>query len=283
MGLYDRDYMRDDEPGYFPVQRDSWSPTITLLVVLGVVFLCQWLVPRNVQLERVFGLSLNGIQHGYIWQLLTFQFLHSGFLHILLNGFTLYSLGRFMEKSLGPGRFLALYFLSGIAGGVLQIAATFLLRQKDIPVVGASAGIAGLLGAFAAMYPGRRLTILLVVFPVTVRAGDLFWILTGLSLVCTIFPFGGVAHAAHLGGILAGLAYVRLALRSQRQAEGAFDADPAPPVLKGQPPSAAELDGADFITREVDPILDKIATHGIHSLTDRERKVLDIARKKMAR
>jgi membrane associated rhomboid family serine protease len=285
MGLYDRDYMRDDEPAYRRVRPANWSPTIALLVVLAAVFLGQYLVPGQSYLwmERHLGLSREGIKHGEIWQLLTFQFLHGSILHILLNGLGLYFLGRFMEQAIGGGRFLTLYFLSGTLGGVLQVLTTLLPFHLDIPVVGASAGLMGLLGAFAAMYPQRMVTVLIVVFPITLRARTLFWILTALSVAGTIYPFGGVAHAAHLGGILAGVGYVRFILNRNLARSSSFSHVEPPPVLRSRPmPDSAE-DDTDFIASQVDPILDKIATQGIHSLTERERKTLETARLRMGK
>jgi membrane associated rhomboid family serine protease len=281
MGLYDREYMREDESGHRRGPAAPWSPTIALLVVLGAVFVAQWFIPHKIEYQLA--LSLDGILHGHLWQLVTFQFLHGGFLHILLNGITLYSFGRFMEMSIGRGRFLTLYFLSGIAGGILQVAAIYLLRQDPFsPVVGASAGIAGLLGGFAALHPRRRLTILLFVFPVTVRADILLWILVGISLLGTFVPFGGLAHAAHLGGLLAGLGWMLLALKKSARVSQGASSWRVPPILGSSPPPNPSTTSPDeFIANDVDPILDKIATHGIHSLSERERKVLDSARKKI--
>jgi hypothetical protein len=166
-------------------------------------------------------------------------------------------------------------------GGLLQIAATWLLRQhSDVPSVGASAGIAGLLGAFILSYPDARLIILPIPFPV--RAWTVLWVVLPLSVVGAMLPnlpvLGGIAHAAHLGGLLAGGAFIRWTWKRPRQAAP----PPLPPKIfsgttaKSPPP-------ADFIASEVDPILDKIATQGIHSLTDRERKILETARARMGK
>lgn len=281
MGLYDRDYMRDDQPGYRPKRAAApWSPTIALLVVLGVIFVGQSVLrlKGNEWLELNFALSLDGIRSGHLWQLLTFQFLHGGFFHLLLNGITLFSFGRFLEGEFGRGRFLALYFISGTAGGVLQMVATWLLRQPaEMHVVGASAGIAGLLGAFMLSYPDLRL----MVFPIPfkIRAWTMLWIVLPISILGTVWPnmplLGGIAHAAHLGGLLAGGAFIRWAAKSPRPI--------TPPPFLSQTPAAAKAETAkdDFIASEVDPILDKIAKQGIHSLTERERKVLAEAREKM--
>jgi len=284
MGLYDRDYMRGDEPGSFRRVRSApWSPTIALLAVLIAIFLLQQLLhlKGSAWIEHYFGLSLDGIRRGRLWQVLTFQFLHGGWFHILLNGFTLYSLGRFMEEVIGRSRFLGLYFLSGIAGGALQIVTTLLLNHNPyIPMVGASAGIAGLLGAFAAMYPHRRLTIFIIVFPLSIRAEVLLWVFLGLSVFGTLLPFGGIAHAAHLGGLLAGLAYVRFLLRRRSPRPSSYGGS-VPPFIRTTTSPPPPSSPADYIASEVDPILEKIATHGIHSLTERERKILESAHTRM--
>jgi membrane associated rhomboid family serine protease len=285
MGLYDRDYMRDDDPVYLRVRRDPWSPTFFLLVVLGVVFLWQsglHYFHRSLWLEQHFALSLTGIREGRLWQLLTFQFLHGGLLHIALNGMTLYSFGRVMEQVIGRGRFLALYFLSGTLGGFLQVAVTFLLgASPDIWVVGASAGIAGLVGAFALMHPHQL--ILLFPIPFQIRARTMLWLALGISIIGTLLPFGGLAHAAHLGGLLGGIGYVKYLKRRALRSSG-FQTRSVPPVLRTTTATPTANDDAnDFVSREVDPILDKIATHGIHSLTERERKILESARARMGR
>jgi membrane associated rhomboid family serine protease len=295
MGLYDRDYMRDDAPG-FRRRRPAapWSPTIALLVVLVVVFLVQaafefrgswWLFEH-------FALSLYGIQRWEIWQFLTFQFLHGGILHLVLNGITLYTFGRFMEQMMGRRKFLTLYFLSGIAGGLLQVAAKWVMGQPagvpEIPVVGASAGIAGLLGAFILTCPDQRLILFPV--PIPIRARTLLWFVLPFSILGTVFPnwflFRGIAHAAHLGGLLAGGMFIRWLWASNGNSSLA-DRSPYDRVVeKRQPESPAKPDRKesakdDFIEREVNPILDKIKAQGIHSLTDRERKILAEAHAKI--
>jgi membrane associated rhomboid family serine protease len=280
MGLYDRDYMREEESGYRPRPPGApWSPTIALLFVLGAVYLVQIVVGLGADrwIENQFGLSLAGIRSGCIWQFVTFQFLHGSIPHLLLNGITLYSFGRFMEQQLGRGRFLLLYFISGTAGGLLQILATWLLRQDPVvPAVGASAGIAGLLGAFMLAYPNLQL--ILFPLPFKIRAWTLLWIVLPISIIGTAFPnlpvLGGIAHAAHLGGLLAGGAFIRFRLKTKSQ---------APPPFLSKTPPPEEIAQDDFIRDKVDPILEKIAAHGIHSLSERERKVLEEARKRMGK
>lgn len=281
MGLYDREYMREDEPGYRPVRPDPWSPTVALLIVLGAVFVVQFALQwkGNFWLDTHGALSLTGIRAGQVWQLVTFQFLHGNLLHLALNGMTLYSFGRFLEQDLGRSRFLALYFISGTAGGLLQVIATWLLRQDPaIPVVGASAGIAGLLGAFILSHPEVRL--MMFPIPFKFRAWSLLWVVLPLSVIGTVFPFGGIAHAAHLGGMLAGGAFTRWTWAARRNKLTPPTLDPAPTDEIRQ---AAEKRTEEFIASEVDPILEKIHAHGIHSLTEREREILAQARSKIGR
>jgi membrane associated rhomboid family serine protease len=279
MGLYDREYMRDEEPGWRPVRAKPWSPTITLLVVLSLIFIVQEALrgSGSVRLLDEFALSLDGIQHGRVWQFFTFQFLHGGILHLVLNGMTLYSFGRFMEQELGRWRFLGLYFLSGIAGGLLQVAATWALRQDPFtPVVGASAGIAGVLAAFMLSHPD--LPLIIFPLPFKIRAWTLLWIVLPLSIIGTVVPFGHIAHAAHLGGLLAGGAFLRWTWFARRRVS------PPPLFTKTPRESTAppcESSKEDFIASEVDPILEKIHAHGIHSLTPREREILAKARSRI--
>jgi membrane associated rhomboid family serine protease len=276
MGLYDRDYMREEEPRFGRFRADPWSPTVALLVVLVIIFLIQWVLRAqgNYWIEHTLGLSLNGIRDGAFWQLFTFQFLHGSWLHLLLNGVGLYSCGRAVEAILGRKRLILLYFLSGTGGGILQMATSLLLRQNpDIPVVGASAGISGLLAAFIMCRPDARLIVFPI--PVPIRGWTLLWIVVAVSIWGTVFPFGGVAHAAHLGGLLAGGAFVRWSRRKQP-----LSPEPdwlIPPTIRRTPSAEAPPDSKVVDDDEVNAILEKINAQGIQSLTDRERKVLERA------
>jgi membrane associated rhomboid family serine protease len=205
--------MRQATPGYpLPV-------TFILLIVNAVVFVVQSLVysyaPRFPS-DDLFALSVQGLHKGYVWQFLTYQFMHGGLLHLLLNCWAIYVFGREVEESLGKKNFLVLYFSSGVVGGLLQIAgAVWLPTHFGGAVVGASAGVFGLIAAFAVLYPERSLTLLLFfVIPVHMRAKSLLWFSALLALLGIVFPYGHVAHAAHLGGMLTGLVYLRWRIHS---------------------------------------------------------------------
>lgn len=307
MGLADRYYMRQPRGGL------NWSATVALVVALVIAFILQITVVPGEFAGRYLALSLPGLKEGFVWQLLTFQFMHAGWIHLLLNCWAIYVFGREVEWMLGKARFLALYFSSGFLGGLLQmLAAALWPGHFGGAVVGASAGGFGLVAAFAALDPERQLTMLLYfVLPLRMRAKTLLWLCLGLTGLGIAFPtsfFGGnIAHAAHLGGILTGLAWIKLGwhrdfitlpwerwfawwrnlgpMQSRQRKRELVRAA----VVRGHPwqttstETEAEVPPEEFISKEVDPILDKISAHGIQSLTERERKILEAARKKIAK
>ncbi len=288
MSLADRYYMHD---AYHAPRM-----TTRLIIVLLVAFVIQsaLLFYSNIHLEETLALSAGGLLHGKVWQLITFQFLHACPMpwHVLFNCLGLYFFGRPVEEVLGSKRFLQLYLLAGVAGGLLQTALPLALPQHyDIPVVGASAGVCGMIAIFCSQNPMQELTAWLYFFPINIRARYLLIFLGLLSLYGTLVPFDSVAHGAHLGGIIVGIVYVywgdkikeRL-LHWRRQMPWTHPRPtPKAGVLRGRPWREAESTPSSraFISQQVDPILDKISAHGIHSLTERERKLLEAARKQM--
>ena len=291
--LYDRPYMRENGSDA------SWwhSATICLIVANIAVYLLQQInaVYLHWPLPQYLALSTGGIRHGYFWQLLTFQFLHAGGFHLVFNVLALYWFGRPVEESLGTGRFLEAYFVSGITGGLLQTALGFTFPAFfGQSVVGASAGVFGLITLFALMEPDR---VIMLWFVLPVRALYFVYGALFISLFFIIVPSNsGVAHAAHLGGILAAVGYLRWFVQVDRRLFKwrRLGAPKKVPELvevttsrrsswrRAESSALDDMPAEEFISREVDPILDKISSQGIHSLTARERKVLEAARKKMA-
>jgi len=296
--LEDRDYMRSPEPD------SRRSLTVTLIIILLVLFVIQACLTyyADLPLTRWFALSLDGFKHGKIWQLLTFQFMHSlpWPWHVLFNCLALYVFGRSVEETLGRKKFLRLYFACGFAGAAAQLFTTWILpRHFDAPVVGASAGIMGLLAAYAALFPMRELTFFIYVIPITLRASYLFWLALGFSIYGTLVPYNNEAFAAHLGGLLMGVAFIRWNENfqrplspwrpfqsRQRKLELVKAASIKPGKLRRLRPiqdEPADLPSHEFIAKQVDPILDKISAHGIQSLTERERQILQAARNKVTK
>lgn len=213
--------------------------------------------------SRLFGLSLVGMKRYQYWQLVTYLFVHGGFFHLFLNMLTLYFLGPETERAMGGTRFLILYLLSGMLGGVGWLFFT------DAPwslCVGASGALFGIIGAFAALFPHRPITLLVFfVLPVTMKAWVLAASLGGIELVFLLSSYqNGIAYAAHLAGGIAGYLYTLAAFRGGGSAwlarlGGRFRRQP----------------GAE--RGEIDRILDKIAGQGIQSLTRAERDRLQRA------
>jgi membrane associated rhomboid family serine protease len=301
--LEDRDYMR--QPDYLP----RVSLTTVLLVVNAAVFLVECLTssnpirltPTNPFFYQYFALSAEGLRQGFIWQLLTYQFMHSGLLHILLNSWAIFVFGRAVEETLGGKKFLTLFLTSGVVGGIFQVLVALLWPQHfGGPVVGASAGAFGLVAAFAVLFPERELTLLLFfILPVRLSARMLLILSVVLAVMGIVFSesiFGGnVANAAHLGGMLTGVVFVRRFARdhgwesdapSNRPGAGEFLsrwAGKSPLWRSSADKQPEDVSTDEFVKSEVDPILEKISRNGIQSLTANERKILEQARERMAK
>jgi membrane associated rhomboid family serine protease len=272
------------------------SASILLIIALIVSFGLEYSYRGFTQ--QYLELSIDGMRHGYIWQLLTFQFLHDGVAHLASNLLGIWFFGRFIEERLGHAHFWKLYLLSGVAGGLLQTALMFVSPVHfGTSVVGASAGVFGLIAAFAVMEPDATL---MAYFFIPLRAKYLLYIELGVALYFIIGPTSHVAHAAHLGGILFAIAYIRWGLDLSRnwsdwnplqrkmRRERMIKAATIKPSLaslrrRPRPDVPTDLPSDEFISKEVDPILDKISAHGIQSLTDRERAILQAARAKMSK
>jgi membrane associated rhomboid family serine protease len=303
--LDDRDYMREESRRYGP----QWTLTLTLIAINVVVYVIQNAIIAADPgfMDKYFALSVDGLKHGYLWQLITFQFLHSplnapggtGVFHILGNMFVIYVFGRPVEGAVGRSAYLKLYLLSGTMGGLLQMFGGFLLPHHfGQAVVGASAGGMGLVAAFATLFPDQPLYLFFL--PFSLRARMLLWLEIVIAVVGMISPpqyAGGVAHCAHLGGVLTGIFYIRLisfaqtplafwqSFRFKPRRRELVKAGSNRPEIWRRPDAAKqeELPPAEFMAQEVDPILDKISAHGIQSLTERERQILQAARSKMSK
>ena len=284
-----------------PAPSPRWSLTLILIVINVAAYALELILnlvsPRTGwAVMNYLALSPEGLLQGWFWQLITFQFMHGGPLHLLLNCAMLYMFGRPMEEGLGRPLFLRLYLVSGVIGGLLQVSLTWLFPTHfgSHAVVGASAGLFGLVAAFAFLNREASITsFIALVIPVTMKAKYLLVVESVIALIGILGPPDGVAHAAHLGGMLAALAYLqtRLVVARRRTADGIRRAAPPRPELvtapmprapqRQQRQTAAPPLRPDFMSVEVDPILEKISAHGIQSLTERERRILELARDRM--
>lgn len=185
-----------------------------LLIANGLVFLLQLLMGSGMGIVNPDGsLQLLGyyfalvpelvLTQGFVWQLLSYQFLHGGLLHILLNMFILWMFGVELERVWGSRGFLRFYLVCGVAAGLTMVLFNPL---ASLPTVGASGAIYGLLGAFAIHWPNRQVYVW-GILPIRVK----YWVLIigGIALFAGMEQArSNVAHLAHLGGLLMGLLYV---------------------------------------------------------------------------
>lgn len=142
------------------------------------------------------------------WQLLTSGFLHSGIVHLATNMFGLWVFGRAVENALGSARFLQLYGASLLTGALTQLVVVYALGTQA-PTLGASGAVFGILGAFAMLYPRRKMLLLLFPVPIPARVFVVLYALFELGSGVT-GSSSGIAHFAHLGGLVGGLLLLRL-------------------------------------------------------------------------
>ena len=234
MGIYDRDYYRAAPAprfGAMPLMTITmWLIVINFAVALIDSILFHWLGEAG-RLSLPWGQIIiypplqywghfsvaTAIWKGQVWRFITFQFLHAGPgpWHLLVNMVMLYFFGPLVEAYLGRRRFLAFYLICGIAGPVGYMVlwaasatgVTNLIQTAYVPLVGASAGLFGILIAAAHIAPDA--TVLIYgIFPMKLRA--MAWVMLGIA-VYTVFTSGHNAggEAAHLGGAVIGWLLIR--------------------------------------------------------------------------
>lgn len=214
-----------------------------------------------------------GLQY---WRFIGFQFLHANFQHLLFNMIGLFFFGPLVERYLGGKRYLAFYLLCGIFGAVLYLILNvggyvfgesvpgLLFHDTGTPLVGASAGVFGVLLAGAFMAPNVKV---LVFFIIPMRLSTMAYGLVLLALFTVLFGRNNAGgEAAHLGGAAAGWYFIR----NPHHLNGFFD------FLGKADPTSKHFALRDKGTKQadVDRILDKIHKKGLQSLTKKEKKVL---------
>jgi membrane associated rhomboid family serine protease len=297
MGIYDRDYNRDDTGlGYrgrgvgggtsnMFVRAPGWSVNTWIIVINITVHLL--MITALPVLFQIGHLSVfQAFQRLEVWRLITFQFLHdpSSIWHILFNMFGLWIFGPMVEQFLGGKKYLAFYLMCGLCGGLLFSILTvlgnltggaapgLLTNDLQMPLIGASAGVFGVIVACAYIQPNTIVQLLFPPIPMKLKWFAYGYV--GLALVQLLMGSANAGgEAAHVGGAVAGYYFIRNShhlldffdvfndSRDQRNAKKA---------IKTQQ-KRAKLD------QEVDRILAKVARDGIGSLTDAEKKTLNDA------
>lgn len=188
----------------------SGTPVVTaLLAACGLVFVVA--LGRGDALFEAWALWPLGTHQFQPWQLVSYAFLHGSFLHLFLDMYALWLFGAPLERRWGSRRFAVFYLACVVGAGVTQLLVGELALVQGVgahPVVGASGGVFGLLLAFGLLYPNVQL--LLLIPPVPIRAK---WFVIGYGIVELVAGVtgtaAGIAHFAHLGGMLTGYLLLR--------------------------------------------------------------------------
>ena len=296
-------------------------PTMTknLLIVNVLAFIATFVLERSgIDLTRMLGLHFFLASEFHIYQFITYMFLHGGFTHLLFNMFALWMFGSVIERVWGPKKFLFYYICCGVGAGFTQelvqyitysmegIAAYQYVNAGGVQMttdayinlwttIGASGAVYGILLAFGMIFPNERLFIIPFPFPIKAK-----WLIVGYIAI-ELFsamsgPGDGVAHMAHLGGMLFGFLLIRYWQKHPDSSAGfgrsrgqeffdnlkrKYDARQNQQHMKAEHTSAPRREtDEEYNARqrknqeEVDAILDKIRKSGYDSLTKEEKKKL---------
>lgn len=299
MGLYDRNYARSGRETWGGRSKWPLSFNATLIAVNIAIFLPMFVAPQSALADVLFRFGFfstdRTINRLEFWRVLTFQFLHAGFLHLFFNMLGLFIFGPLVESHLGSKRYAAFYLVCGIFGGLTYLLLNglgALARQMGFdgipvliynsiqtPLVGASAGVFGVIMACAYIAPNT--VIQLLIPPVPMRMKVFAYVYVGIA-AANLF-FGGHnagGDAAHIGGAVAGYFFIRNVhllrdffdvLGDSRKVDRKPRAGPAPAPPRVSPPARPRRAVPDA---EVDRILQKVAENGLASLTSSERETL---------
>lgn len=252
------------------------TPMVKYLIIINiVVFILQHIFdgPNVGNFTYYLGLRPDFLQNFYIWQVVTYMFLHGGVFHIFINMLLLWIFGSEVEGTWGSRAFLKYYLICGIGAGVIQaLFNTFIFPSNNI-IVGASGAIYGLLLAFALIDPEREITfLLLLVLPIRMKAKYLAMLFAGFALFAGLFSGDGdnVAHFAHLGGMLVGYLYLKVDWRTEAIGNWFQRKRASRDIVRQAKRRQQEM----RLRETVDEILDKINEVGYANLTDEEKAIL---------
>jgi len=196
---------------------------------------------------------------GFIWQLITYSFLHAGFWHVFMNMLQLYWFGREMEAFLGRRSFLGLYLMAAFVAGLAH-AVAYVGSPRPPAAVGASGAVFAILVLFACHFPNRYVY---VMFLLPMKVKHLVLILIGVNLYMTFNPDTPIATLAHLGGAAYGYLYYRYR----------YAIESVPSAALGRLGSlAGSTHERDW--KKLRKLSEKASLGGLDSLTPRERQLL---------
>jgi membrane associated rhomboid family serine protease len=293
MGIYDREYYRDDPPGGFGLM-GGVAPACKRLIIINVVVYLVQVVTRgsnpmaDVGITRWLDLDpVSFFQSFQVWRIVTYAFCHATETpwHIFFNMLFLWWFGHPLEAMYGSKEFTRFYLAAAVISGACHLALGLAIGQLS-PAIGASGAVMAVTMVYAMYYP-RQVIYIMFLIPVELRWIVLFYVIVDLHPVLLalggVDSRDGVAHAAHLGGLLYGFLYKRHDLRFSELFKG-WERSARPGAVKRmfrrrpanvqlyEPPTEAERD--TNLDRRVDEILAKISAEGEASLTDEERTLL---------
>jgi membrane associated rhomboid family serine protease len=261
-----------------------------LLIINSAIFLLQWSADffysgqiLSAKFSDIFGINHQGfILNHYFWQTFTYMFLHGGWLHIIFNLLTLWMFGSELEMTWGSRKFIIYYLISGIGAGLcIALLNYYMYTQnpdtREITTIGASGAIYALLLAYGLLWPNREV-LLYFLFPIKIKY---LLIVFGLieffgTLSSLKGPSSSISHIGHIGGLITGFILFMLWKRKTRKTEWFFTRFFKRRRFKQK---QKEIDIRIKAKQIIDDLLDKIAHEGLSSLTDKEKKDLDWARK----
>ncbi len=296
MGWEDRHYNQSgDGSGGFGRPMGGRSVVTLLLIVNCVVFILDSILTGGSRVPDWMSPYLMGrfsideaVERFQLWRIITYQFLHGDFLHILFNMIGLYFFGPMLEQWWGSKRFLAFYLLCGV-GGVIPYTVIGLLAPgiildpgspelaeyagkvvKQVGLIGASGSIYGILVACAVLYPKMEVRLLFPPIPMKMRTlAIVFLTIAALSVIAGSPNTGG--ELAHLGGAALGFLLIKrpsVLNWADRFSPSAIQAG----YTKGR--FERKIKKEQATREEIDRILAKVSEKGLASLTGREKKLL---------
>ena len=181
-----------------------------LLIANVAVFLLQW-ATQGTRFDEIFQIMelqpAAVVRLFFVWQLVTYMFLHAGVWHLLWNMLALWMFGRELESVWGTRRFLRFYFFCGIGAGIVVVIANYLFGDPGTRTLGASGAIYGVLIASAILWP-ERIIYFNFLFPIKMK-----WfvaIVGDIAFLGTFNPRSGVSDVAHLSGMLFGYIFLKM-------------------------------------------------------------------------
>lgn len=293
-------------------------PSITknLLIINVLAFFATWVFEKQgLDLTATFGLHFFMAKDFSLYQLVTYLFMHGSFMHLFFNMFAVWMFGTVMERVWGPKRFLIYYLVCGIGAGIIQEGVQYInyanenLAAYDFVMtssgritteaylnlwttVGASGAVYAILLAFGMTFPNERMFIIPFPFPIKAK-----WLIGGYIVIevwsALNTPGDGIAHMAHLGGMLFGFLLIRywrkhpnieqrfngqngffqqMKKQYENKRRNTFHYQPSTETPRWEEHKEKEEDSAR--QAEIDAILDKIRKSGYDSLTKEEKKKL---------